>query len=73
MAIDFFVVPTVPFQLFYCLVVLRYDRRRAGHLDATAHPTARWATQQVVEAFPYDEAPRFLIRIRDGIYGHDSH
>jgi transposase InsO family protein len=70
-AIDFFVVPTVRFQLLYCFVVLRHDRRRVAHLNVTAHPTARWTAQQVVEAFPYDEAPRFLIRDRDGSYGED--
>jgi hypothetical protein len=70
-AIDFFVVPTVRFQLLYCFVVLRHDRRRVIHFNATAHPTARWTAQQVVEAFPFDESPRFLIRDRDAIYGVD--
>ncbi len=70
-AIDFFVVPTVRFQLLYCFIVLRHDRRRVVHLNVTVHPTARWTGQQIVEAFPYDEAPRFMIRDRDGIYGHD--
>ncbi len=70
-AIDFFVVPTVRFQLLYCLVVLRHDRRRVVHFNVSAHPTARWTGQQIVEAFPYDEAPRFLLRDRDGIYGVD--
>ena len=70
-AIDFFVVPTVRFQLLYCFVVLRHARRRIVHFNVTAHPTARWTAQQVVEAFPFDEAPRFLIRDRDGIYGQD--
>ena len=70
-AIDFFVVPTVRFRLLYCFVVLRHDRRRVAHFNVTAHPTARWTAQQVVEAFPYDEAPRFMIRDRDAIYGLD--
>jgi hypothetical protein len=70
-AIDFLVVPTVRFQLLYCFVVLRHDRRRVAHFNVTAHPTARWTAQQIVEAFPYDKAPRFLIRDRDGIYGED--
>ncbi len=70
-AIDFFVVPTVRFQLLYCFVVLRHARRRIVHFNVTAHPTARWTAQQVVEAFPFDEASRFLIRDRDGIYGQD--
>ena len=70
-AIDFFVVPTVRFHLLYCFILLRHDRRRIVHFNVTAHPTARWTGQQIVEAFPYDEAPRFIIRDRDGIYGHD--
>ena len=70
-AIDFFVVATVRFQLLYGFVVLRHDRRRVAHFNVTAHPTARWTAQQVVEAFPYYESPRFLIRDRDAIYGHD--
>lgn len=70
-AIDFFVVPTVRFHLLYCFLVLRHDRRRVVHFNVTAHPTAHWTGQQIVEAFPYDEAPRFMIRDRDGIYGMD--
>jgi len=70
-AIDFFVVPTVRFCLLYCLVVLRHDRRRVVHFNVTPHPTARWTAQQIVEAFPYDEGPRFMIRDHDGIYGVD--
>ncbi len=70
-AIDFFVVATVRFRLLYCLIVLRHDRRRVVHFNVTAHPTACWTAQHVVEAFPYDEAPRFLIRDHDGIYGLD--
>jgi putative transposase len=70
-AIDFFVVPTVRFQLLYCFLVLRHDRRRVVHFTVTRHPTARWTGQQIVEAFPFDDAPCFVIRDRDGIYGHD--
>ena len=70
-AIDFLVVPTVRFRLLYCFVVLRHEQRRVVHFNVTAHPTARWSGQQIVEAFPYDEAPRFLIRDRDAIYGVD--
>jgi putative transposase len=70
-AIDFFVVQTVRFRLLYCLVVLRHDRRRVVHFNVSSHPTARWTAQQVVEAFPSEEAPRFLIRDRDAIYGVD--
>ena len=70
-AIDFFVVATVRFRLLYCFIVLRHDRRRVVHFNVTTHPTARWTGQQIVEAFPYDEAPRFMIRDHDGIYGVD--
>lgn len=70
-AIDFFVVATVRFHLLYCFLVLRHDRRRVAHFNVTPHPTARWTAQQIVEAFPYDEVPRFMIRDRDGIYGQD--
>ncbi len=70
-AIDFFVVSTVRFRLLYCLIVLRHDRRRVVHFNVTAHPTARWTAQQVIEAFPFNESPRFLIRDRDAIYGVD--
>jgi transposase InsO family protein len=70
-AIDFFVVPTARFRLLYCFIILRHDRRRVVHFNVTAYPTARWTGQQIVEAFPYDEIPRFLIRDHDGIYGQD--
>ncbi len=70
-AIDFFVVPPVRFRLLYCFIVLRHAQRRVVHFNVTAHPTARWTGQQIIEAFPHDEAPRFLIRDRDGIYGQD--
>jgi hypothetical protein len=70
-AIDFFVVATVSFRLFYCFLVLRHDRRWVVHFNVTSYPTARWTAQQVVEAFPFDETPRFLIRDHDGIYGVD--
>ncbi len=69
-AIDFFTVPTVTFRILYCFVVLRLDRRCVVHFNVTANPTAPWTAQQLVEAFPYDQTPRFLIRDRDGTYGH---
>jgi hypothetical protein len=68
-AIDFFTVPTVRFQILYCFIVLRHHRRRIVHFNVTRHPTARWAAQQIIEAFTYDTVPRYLIRDRDGIYG----
>jgi len=70
-SIDFFVVPTVTFQLLYGFVVLRHDRPRVVHYNVTSAPTAAWVAQQLHEAFPYDEAPRYLIRDRDSIYGDE--
>jgi putative transposase len=64
-AADFFVVPTVTFRLVFVLVLLAHDRRRIRHVAVTAHPTAAWTAQQVREAFPWDEAPRYLIHDRD--------
>jgi putative transposase len=69
--IDFFTVPTATFRIMYCFIVLRHDRRWVVHFNVTEHPTARWTAQQIIEAFPYDEAPRFLLRDRDSIYGQD--
>ena len=66
---DFFVVPTLNFQLLFVFVVLEHHRRRVVHFNVTDHPTAEWTAQQLREAFPYDKAPRFLIRDRDGCYG----
>lgn len=66
---DVFAVPTATFRVLDVLVILRNDRRRVGHVNVTEHPTAEWTAQQVVEAFPWDEGPRFLMRDRDGISG----
>ncbi len=55
--------------MLYVLVFLSIDRRRVVHFNVTEHPTAAWAAQQVVEAFPWDSAPRYLLRDRDKIYG----
>jgi putative transposase len=68
-AIDFFTVPTVTFNVLYGFVVLLHDRRHVVHFNVTAHPTARWTAQQIIEAFPEESAPRFLLRDRDQIYG----
>ena len=68
-AIDFFTVPTISFRVLYVFLVLLHCRRRIVHFNITTNPTAQWTAQQVVEAFPYDEAPRFLLRDRDGTYG----
>jgi putative transposase len=66
---DFFVVPTVSFRLLFVFLVLSHERRQLIHLGVTHHPTAEWTSQQLVQAFPWDSAPRFLLRDRDGSYG----
>jgi putative transposase len=68
-AIDFLTVPTVTFLTLYVFVVLSLDRRRIVHVNVTTHPTAEWTALQLTQAFPFDTAPRFIIRDRDGIYG----
>ena len=68
-ACDFFTMPTVTFRVLYVFIVLRHDRRQVVHFNITTDPCAEWTAQQIVNAFPYDAAPRFLIRDRDGIYG----
>lgn len=70
-SIDFFTVPTATFRVLFVFIVLAHDRRRVLHFNVTEHPTAEWAAQQIVEAFPESTAPRFLIRDRDQIYGAD--
>jgi len=64
-AADFFVVPTATYRLLFVLVLLAHDRRRIRHVAVTAHPTAAWTAQQLREAFPWDEAPRYLVHDRD--------
>ena len=59
-AIDLFVVPTIGFKLLYGLVILRLERRRLVGTNATANPTTEWIARQIAEAFPWDEAPRYL-------------
>ena len=68
-SLDFFTVATVRFEILYVLVILAHDRRAVKHFNITAHPTAQWTAQQVVEAFPWDTAPRYLLRDRDSVYG----
>ena len=71
MSLDFFTVSTVRFTVLFVLIILAHDRRRVVHFNITTNPTAQWTGQQVVEAFPWDTAPRFLLRDRDGVYGAD--
>jgi len=68
-AMDLFVVPTIGFDLLYAFVIVRLDRRDLVWINVTASPTAEWVARQITEAFPWDEAPRHLIRDRDRIYG----
>jgi len=68
-AMDLFVVPTIGFDLLYALVIVRLDRRDLVWINVTTDPTAEWVARQITEAFPWDEAPRHLIRDRDRIYG----
>ena len=69
-AADFFVVPTATYRLLFVLVLLAHDRRRIRHVAVTAHPTAAWTAQQLREAFPWNEAPRYLLHDRDHAFGH---
>ena len=67
-AADFFVVPTATCRLLFVLVLLAHDRRRVVHVEVTDHPTAVWTAQQLREAFPWDKAPRYLLRDRDHVF-----
>jgi putative transposase len=68
-ACDFFIVPTATFRVLFVFIMLAHERRRIVHFNITEHPTAQWTAQQIVEAFPWDTAPRYLLRDRDAIYG----
>ena len=68
-SVDFFTVPTATFRILYVFVILRHDCREVVHFNVTQNPTAQWTAQQIVEAFPFDPAPRYLLRDRDSIYG----
>jgi putative transposase len=68
-AIDFFTVPTASLRVLFVLVVLAHHRRRVIHFNVTEHPTAHWTAQQIVDAFPEDTAPTYLLRDRDQVYG----
>jgi transposase InsO family protein len=70
-SVDFFTVPTIRFQVLYAFLVLAHDRRRILHFNVTAHPTAEWTAQQLREAFPFDQIPRYLLRDRDSIFGSE--
>ena len=68
-SIDFYTVPAVRFHALFVFLVLAHHRRRVVHFNVTANPTSQWTAHQVVEAFPWDSAPRYLLRDRDSIYG----
>ena len=68
-SVDFFTVPTVMFKVLFVFVVLAHDRRRVVHVNVTDAPTAQWTAQQIVEAFPWETAPRYFLRDRDAVYG----
>jgi hypothetical protein len=68
-AMDLLVVPTIGFRLLYVLVILGHHRRRILSFGVTSHPTAEWIARQITYAFPWTEAPRYLIRDRDAVYG----
>jgi transposase InsO family protein len=68
-SIDFFTVPTVRSHVLFVLVVLAHHRRRVVHFNVTEHPTAVCTAQQIVDAFPDDSAPAYLLRDRDQVYG----
>jgi putative transposase len=68
-SLDFFAVPTAGLRVLFVLVVLAHERRRVVHFNVTEHPTAHWTAQQIVDAFPDDSAPSYLLRDRDQVYG----
>jgi putative transposase len=71
-SIDFFTVPTGRFRILFVLVVLAQHRRRVVHFNVTEHPTAYWTAQQVVNAFPDESAPAYLLRDRDQVCGRTA-
>ena len=68
-ALDMFVVPSATFRLLFVMLILAHDRRKIVRFDVTQNPTAGWLSRQVTEAFPWETAPRFLLRDRDASYG----
>ena len=68
-SIDFFTVPTATFRILFVLVILSHRRRQIVHFNVTTNPSTRWTAQQIIEAFPWDTASKYLLRDRDLIYG----
>ena len=70
-SIDFFTVPTVTLRVLFVFIVLEHRRREVLHFNVTEHPTTAWTSQQIIEAFADRDAPKYLIRDRDSVYGND--
>ncbi len=70
-SVDFMIVPTITFKLLYVFIILSHGRRKIIHFNVTDSPIAPWTGQQMIEAFPFETAPKYMIRDRDGIYGHE--
>ena len=66
---DFFTVSTLTGRVLFVLVLMAHDRRCIVHVNVTEHPTAAWTAQQLVDAFPEDSAPRWLLRDRERSFG----
>ena len=69
LSMDFLTVPTLTGRVLFVFVLLAHHRRRIVHFNVTDHPTAEWTAQQVIDAFPDDTAPRWVLRDRDAVYG----
>ena len=69
MSLDFFTLPTATFRVLFVFIVLRHDHRRIVHFNVTEHPSAKWTAQQMVDAFPWDTAPRYLVRDQLVLWG----
>lgn len=70
-SIDFFTVPTISFKVLYVFLILSHERRRIIHFNITEYPSSRWTALQLMQAFPWDTAPKYLVRDRDGKYGRE--
>ncbi len=68
-SMDLFVVPTLSFRLLHGFLILQHRRREILWLGVTAHPNAEWISRQITEAFGWEQAPRYIVRDRDGVYG----
>ena len=66
---DFFTIPTIHFKVLFVLIVLLHQRGKVVYLNVSENPSAQWAARQMVEAFPWDSAPKYLLRDRDAIFG----